>query len=228
MTPPPNSLVLVHGFASSFEHNWVQTGWVDILGDFGRTVPELDLPGHGSSPRSPDPGDYADVEGDLYSLLHPLPPPIEGVGFSTGAELLLRVAIAHPGCFDRLALLGIGDNVFEASDPSTMTDALEGDVEPEDVRTRLFYRLAHSTGNDPLALSAFLRRPRAPLSVSQLETVDCPVLVVLGDRDMIESADRLVDALPDASLVSLPGVDHFATPSEFGAIDATVRFLGLD
>jgi hypothetical protein len=26
----------------------------------------------------------------------------------------------------------------------------------------------------------------------------------------------------------LAGVDHFATPSDFGAIDATIRFLGLE
>ena len=55
----------------------------------------------------------------------------------------------------------------------------------------------------------------------------CPVLVVLGDRDMTTSAARLVSALPSASLVTLAGVDHFATPSDFGAIDATMRFLGL-
>ena len=40
--------------------------------------------------------------------------------------------------------------------------------------------------------------------------------------------DRLMAALPSASLVMLAGVDHFATPSDFGAIDATVKLLGLD
>ena len=40
-------------------------------------------------------------------------------------------------------------------------------------------------------------------------------------------ADRLVAELPSATLVMLPGVDHFATPSDFGAIDATMKFLGL-
>ena len=53
------------------------------------------------------------------------------------------------------------------------------------------------------------------------------MLVVLGDRDMVKSADHLVAALPSATLVTLPGVDHFATPSDFGAIDATIRFFGL-
>ena len=36
-----------------------------------------------------------------------------------------------------------------------------------------------------------------------------------------------VEALPSATQVSIPGVDHFATPSDFGVIDATMRFLGL-
>jgi hypothetical protein len=49
--------------------------------------------------------------------------------------------------------------------------------------------------------------------------------VVLGSRDFAAPADRLLAALPDARFVSLPGVDHFATPADFGAIDAVVRFL---
>jgi len=55
--------------------------------------------------------------------------------------------------------------------------------------------------------------------------VTCPVLVVLGDRDFIGGADRLVAALPRAELVVLRGVDHFATPSDFGAIDAVMGLL---
>jgi pimeloyl-ACP methyl ester carboxylesterase len=139
----------------------------------------------------------------------------------------LRLAIAHPGHFERIALLGLGDNVFETRDASTLARALESDDEPEDVVARLFYRLAASAGNDPRALSAFIRRDRPPIREEDLATVTCPVLVVLGDRDMTTSAARLVAALPSASLVTLAGVDHFATPSDFGAIDATMRFLGL-
>ena len=59
MTTPPRSLVLLHGFASSFDHNWRQTGWVDILSDFDCSAPEIDLPNHGSSPRLTESGPYA-------------------------------------------------------------------------------------------------------------------------------------------------------------------------
>ena len=37
-----SALILLHGFGSSFDHNWQQTGWVDILADFGVTVPAID------------------------------------------------------------------------------------------------------------------------------------------------------------------------------------------
>ena len=52
-----------------------------------------------------------------------------------------------------------------------------------------------------------------------------PVLVVIGERDFTGPGDPLVEALPDARLVVLPGADHFSTPKDFGAIDATLGFL---
>lgn len=224
MPHSPGSLVLLHGFASSFEHNWVQTGWVDILADAGVTVPVLDLPGHGGSDRSTDPADYGSVEEDVAALL---PERTPAAGFSGGAQILLRIAVADPRRFERLVLLGVGDNVFEEPDNSAVVEALENGADPENVRAGVFTRLAASTGNDPMALAAFLRRTAPRLTPQDLAAVTCPVLVVLGEDDFVPSAGRLVGALPSATLVSVPGVDHFATVSDFGVIDATMRFLGL-
>jgi pimeloyl-ACP methyl ester carboxylesterase len=225
MSDTPAPIVLLHGFASSFEHGWRQTGWVDILGDFDCAVPEFDLPGHGPSPQPVDPEAYADVEGQVLARL---PASLSrAVGFSAGGEILLRMAIAQPGRFERIALLGVGDTVFATSDPGPLVRALEGEAEPEDVQAQLFCRLARSAGNDPAALSAFIRRPRRPVGEEELSSVTCPVLVVLGERDFAGPADRLVAALPSAARVDLAGVDHFSTPSDFGAIDAVVHFFGL-
>jgi pimeloyl-ACP methyl ester carboxylesterase len=216
-------IVLVHGFASSFDHTWRKNGWVDILGDLGRPVVPVELLGHGTAERPTDPAAYQDVEGAVAAALPE--GPVDAVGFSAGAGILLRLAVDMPGRFGRLALLGLGDNVFGGGDASATIRAFEGDPDPEDIQGELFRRLAESAGNDPAALVAFLRRPGRPLTEAELAAVDCPVLVVFGDKDFIGSASRLVGALPRAELVELHGVDHFATPSDFGAIDAVIRFL---
>jgi pimeloyl-ACP methyl ester carboxylesterase len=118
--------------------------------------------------------------------------------------------------------------VFESGDPAALVSALEGSEEPEDVQARLFRRLAQSAGNDPRALSAFLRRPHNSITEEDLSRLRCPVLIVLGERDWVGPAERLMAALGSATLVTLSGVDHFATPSDFGAIDATIKFLGIE
>ena len=58
-----------------------------------------------------------------------------------------------------------------------------------------------------------------------LARVTCPALVVVGDRDFVFPADRLVDALPNASQRVLRNVDHFATPESFDFVDAALEFL---
>src|ERR1700721_2621181 len=110
-----SAVVLLHGFGSSFDHNWQQTGWVDILADFGVTVPAIDLPAHGSSAPLTDPADYGDVIEEVRNAL-PVDGHITAVGFSAGAELLLRLAVAEPERFERIVLLGLGDNAFGSGD----------------------------------------------------------------------------------------------------------------
>lgn len=220
--------MLVHGFASSFEHNWRKTGWVDILSDLGRPVTGPDLLGHGTAERPTDPAAYDAVPAGVLAALPP-GGPVDAVGFSAGARVLLTVAAAEPHRFTRLALLGIGDDdVFGGDRGSTeaMAATLQAGGEGDDVRATLFARLARSAGNDPAPLAAFLRRSQEPLDERRLAAISCPVLIVLGERDdLAPSADRLLGALPRARLVTVPGVDHFALVADFGAIDAVVRFL---
>jgi pimeloyl-ACP methyl ester carboxylesterase len=86
-------------------------------------------------------------------------------------------------------------------------------------------QLARSAGNDPLAIAACLRRPREPFTTADAARVTCPALVILGDQDFAGPAEPLVDALPDARVQILRGVDHFRAPSDFGCIDAALEFL---
>jgi pimeloyl-ACP methyl ester carboxylesterase len=223
---PP--VALVHGFASSFAHGWEHNGWTDLLADAGRKVLRVDLPGHGESPPTTDPAAFGDVQGTLAEVIAPHAP-VDAVGFSTGARLLLGLAAQDPGRLRKLVVIGVGDNLFRAEDRERLALALESgdDVAAGDIGVQLFVRLARTAGNDPQALAAFLRRPDRPLTEDDLAGVACPVLVVIGDRDFSGPAVRLVGALPDAELVTLRNVDHFAAPRDFNCINRSLGFIDV-
>jgi len=230
MTPgqapePDPPVLLVHGFASSAEHNWRQLGWLDLLADSGRETIAVDLPGHGQAPRPTSPAGYHDVETHVAAAVEGREP-IDAIGFSAGAHVLLRLAADQPRKFRRLALLGIGRGVLDPADPEPIVAALTGEPDPENVPGMVFRRLAEGLGNDRAALIAFLRRPQRPLTAADLARISCQVLVVLGDQDPAGPGDGLVAALPAARLVTLRGVDHFGTPSDVRCMQAVLDFLG--
>ena len=220
---PP--VLLVHGFASSAEHNWRHPGWLDLLADCGRETIAVDLPGHGTAPKPADPAGYQGVEAHVATAVQGREP-LDAIGFSAGAHVLLRLAADQPGTFRRLALLGIGRGVLEPADPEPIVAALTREPDPENVTGMVFRRLADGLGNDRDALIAFLRRPQRPLTPADLARVAAHVLVVLGDQDPAGPGDGLVAALPDARLVTLRGVDHFGTPADVRCMQAVLGFLG--
>ena len=217
-------VVLVHGIASSFELNWRQPGWVDLLADMGREVIPLDLLGHGTAEKPHDPEAYADLGTGVLAVLPP-DGQVDAVGFSLGAEVLLGLASEHPQRFGKIVVGGVGANLFRGGDPEAVAKAIEeGPTEAAGIGS-LFARFAEAPGNDRAAIAACMRRPRKPLDPQALAAIRNPVLVVLGDKDFAGPADPLMEALPNAQLKMLRGVDHFATPNDFGFIDAALRFL---
>jgi pimeloyl-ACP methyl ester carboxylesterase len=219
-------VVLVHGWGGSFAATWQRSGFTELLADAGRPVIGVDLLGHGEAPKPHEPEAYADLTGRIEDALPA--DPVDAVGFSLGALTLLRLAIRRPEAFRRIVVAGIGRSAFERDDVvrARVLAGLDGTAEPEDNLARLFAQYADQPGNDRLALAAVMRRDDATaLTPDALAAVTVPVLVVLGDRDFAGPADPLVEALPDARLVTLRNVDHFATPESFGFIDATLEFL---
>jgi pimeloyl-ACP methyl ester carboxylesterase len=218
-------ILLVHGLASSFEHNWQATGWVDILADQGRTVIGVDLPGHGAN-CAQDPAGISPAAAVLAAIGDRAQ--VDAVGFSAGGHALLAAAASAPRRFGKIALLGVGDRPARAdggADTARMVAGLEADAEPDDQVARVIWRLAATAGNDRRAVAGYLRAPHPALPLAGLAAIDAPVLVVLGDRDFAGPADQLLAALPNARLVTLRGVDHFGTPSDYGCIEAVTGFL---
>jgi pimeloyl-ACP methyl ester carboxylesterase len=217
-------VLLVHGFASSAEHNWRAPGWLDLLAEAGRATVAVDLLGHGRAPRPAAPADYAEVEPRVAAAISGYEQ-VDAVGFSAGALVVLRLAAADPGRFRRIALLGIGAGALARADPAPVIAALEDEPDPENIPGLVFRRLAEGSGNDRAALVAFLRRPQQPLTAADLAGIGGPVLVVLGDQDPAGPGEPLVAALPDARLVTLRGVDHFGTPADVRCMQAVLSFL---
>src|ERR1700686_4903124 len=92
-------IVLVHGFASTKEVNWVNPGWVKTITGAGRRVIALDDRGHGASSKLYDPAAYhsATMAEDVRALLDHLQ--IERADvmcYSMGARITAFLAVAHP------------------------------------------------------------------------------------------------------------------------------------
>ncbi len=73
----------------------------------------VDLLGHGEAAKPHDPAAYAELERDVVRAL-PATGPVDAIGFSLGATLLLRVAAADPSRFGRLVVGGVGANLFRS------------------------------------------------------------------------------------------------------------------
>src|SRR3954464_15211762 len=176
--------MLVHGFASSFERNWREPGWSDLLAEAGRQVIGVDLLGHGMADKPHDPAAYAHVDDAVITAL-PDDGQIDAIGFSMGAGVILEVAARRPERFGRIVVGGVGANLFADMDTEGLARAIEtGEADDEaPSAARAFIQFAAGSGNDPAALAACMRRPQRPLTHEELGAITSPVLVVLGDRD---------------------------------------------
>ncbi len=222
MTEP--AVLLLHGFATSAERTWRDNGWIDLLGDAGRDVLALDLLGHGTAPKPHDPAAYAALEDEIVAQLPD--GPVDAIGFSMGARTILTIAADQPERFHRIVVTGVGANLFRDEPRDVITNAIRGDGDSENPVAQYFAGLARQPGTDRDALLACMQSPRPRLDDGRLAKITNPVLVVIGDRDFAGPGDPLVDALPDATLLTVPGLDHFATPKDFRVIDAALEFIG--
>ncbi|GAA3290226.1 hypothetical protein GCM10020295_04090 [Streptomyces cinereospinus] len=161
---PVDAVLLIHGWGGSAASDWHDNGWGGLLAGHGRAALAVDLPGHGRLPQSHDPADYADLAAGVLAEL-PDGGPLDAVGFSLGAKVLLELAARHPDRFGRLVLGGLGGNAFAPERLGReLADALEAGPRagtPAAVSDLAAYGIGN--GNDRLALAACLRRTANPV-----------------------------------------------------------------
>src|SRR5215213_2182027 len=102
-------IVLIHGFASTKEVNWVHPSWTTALK--GRRVIALDNRGHGQSSKLYHPADYhlRLLTEDVRALLDHLGIPCADVmGYSMGARIAAFLAHDQPARVRSAILGGLG------------------------------------------------------------------------------------------------------------------------
>ena len=251
------ALLLLHGFTGS-GRSWdgglaaaagglaaAASGLAAAAIGAGFTTIAPDLPGHGGTAwRAGDPADPAHTSratiersaDDLPVLLRALGHDrAHVVGYSMGARVALRLAIAHPACVARLVLESPSAGIVDAAGRAARRvadDALartleRGGIGPfidawertpvlafearlaADARATLReIRVAH----DPAGLAASLREAgqgaMEPLH-RQLRRIASPTLVIVGADDPVrDRATAVAAGIPGARLAVIDGAGH--------------------
>lgn len=213
-------IVLVHGFASNKEVNWVFPGWIATLRGAGRRAIALDNRGHGASAKLCDPAAYHSsiMAEDVWALLDHLSlPRADVMGYSMGARITAYLALAHPQRVRSAVLGGLGSHLVEEGgigglgQAETIAEGLEA-PSPADVvdpTARLFRSFAEQTKSDRRALAACLRGSRQTLTRAEVGRIAVPLLVAVGSKDLIAGSPyELAELVPGAKALEIPNRDH--------------------
>lgn len=204
--PGAPTFVLVHGIGAS--HRYFDRLQRE-LSRHGRTL-TVDLPGFGGLPRPRHPMPIRALATALGARLEEL-----GlhravlVGHSMGAQVVTELALLRPDAASHLALLG------PVTDPDRATAAAQAADLARDM-------LRETPAANALVLGAYLRcGPRWYVrelptmlgypTLDAVSRVECPVLVVRGERDPVARsawARRLAGAARDGRLVEIPRAHH--------------------
>ena len=220
-------LILVHGWGSESHGNWIDTGWVEVLG-LHRTLVAIDVRGHGKSdkPHALEPYSYANMSSDVLAVMDSLE--IERgdfMGYSMGSFMGAWLLGHHPERFTSMVLGGLGDETPEsAAQGEVIANALRAvDVAAVDSPMGRGVRqyVEQNPHNDRLALACSAEKmwPEGyPLRIagSNIGAAQFPVLVVNGEDDhpYVDTADHFVQALPDGKHVRISGVDHMSVVAD--------------
>lgn len=223
-------LVLIHGYFSNAEVNWIKYGHAARIAERGFRVIMPDLRGHGQSDTPHDPAAYPPdaLMRDGFALVEHLGlTDYDLGGYSLGGRTTMRmlangarprravlsgmgltgiVSTAGRGGYFRNVLTNLGS--FERGSTEWLTEAF-----------------LKTTGGDPVALlhilDTFVDTP-----LEAIAAIDVPAVVITGvDDDDNGSGAALADALPQAVYREIPG-NHMSAVTKPELGQAIADFLG--
>lgn len=225
-------IVLVHGFASNKEVNWVAPGWVTTLTRAGRRAIALDNRGHGQSTKLYDPDQYSTtaMAGDVRALLDHLGiARADVMGYSMGARITAFLAVEHPDTVRSAILGGLGIRLVDGVGlPQSIAEALEAPSVQDvpDQQGRMFRAFAEQTKSDRVALAACIRGSRQTLTREQVASIRAPTLVAVGTKDDVAgSPQELAALIPGAQALDIPGRDHMLSVGDRVFKQGVIDFL---
>jgi pimeloyl-ACP methyl ester carboxylesterase len=208
-------IVLVHGFASSKNVNWVYPTWVSELKKHNRRVIALDNRGHGDSSKLYDTEDYhlGLMAGDVIALMaHLRIDRADMMGYSMGGRITALLAETHPQQLRSAIIAGIGMGLIIGGGPGeNVALALEAESldDVTDPVGRTFRTFADQTRSDRLALAACMRGSRRLMTREEAARIKVPTLIAVGTVDEIAGSARdLQEVIEGSEVLDIPNRDH--------------------
>ncbi|MEP9348093.1 alpha/beta fold hydrolase [Xanthobacter sp. KR7-225] len=208
-------VLLIHGFGSTKEINWVGPSWMRTLTDAGYRAIAFDHRGHGASGKVYDPALYDTrlMAEDAKRLLDHLGiARADVIGYSMGARVGAQMALHFPQEVRSLVMGGLGYHLVEGVGlPRSIADAMEAPSldDVKDPMGRMFRSFADANRQDLKALAACIRGSRQVLAPEEVARIYQPVMVAVGTRDAVAGdAHKLAALMPDAVALDIPNRDH--------------------
>ena len=224
-------VLLIHGFGSDVANCWRSTGWIELLRGAGCRVIAFDIRGHGKSAKPYDPLSYSAniIAQDAAALLDHLS--IESahiLGYSMGALIAAFLTVFYPRKVRSVVFGGLGtalkDGVGDTWDKIIRNFHSSGRKNVNELEKRYDFRSTRDRNVEALAACMYVLRETLP--PVQLESVEAPVLIAVGDKDEFAgSATGLAKLIPASDVLILPGLDHMGTISSALFQRGVVQFL---
>ncbi|WP_441230097.1 alpha/beta fold hydrolase [Tardiphaga sp. 215_C5_N2_1] len=225
-------IVLVHGFASSKNVNWVYPTWVSELKKHNRRIIALDNRGHGDSSKLYDSEQYSigAMAADVRALLAHLGiVRTDMMGYSMGARITAYIAYSHPELIRSAIFGGLGIGLIKGGGPGeNVALALEADSldDVTDPVGRTFRAFADQTRSDRRALAACLRGSRRLMTNEEAAAIKVPLLIAVGTTDEISgSAQELQKIIAGSEVLDIPNRDHMRAVGDRVYKEGVLDFL---
>jgi pimeloyl-ACP methyl ester carboxylesterase len=225
-------VLLIHGFASNVTVNWIEPQWVRFLNGQGFRVIAFDNRGHGRSQKLYAREDYGApvMAEDARRLMDHLGlQRADVMGYSMGARITAFLALKHPERVRSAIFGGLGVNMVRGmAGTGPIAHALEAESidQVTNPTARTFRAFAEQTKSDLKALAACIRSSRDPITAEDLARLACPVLVAVGENDVVGgSAQGLADLIPGAQALVISGRDHMKAVGDRSYKEGVLAFL---